>query len=72
MTSHFDAGLGEVDPLLAQALQQELARQLVSLELIASENIVSRAVLDALGHPIANKTLEGYPAPRRAIVTAHR
>ena len=52
------------DPLVAQALADEAARQQSQIELIASENIVSRAVLDALGHEITNKTLEGYPGAR--------
>ena len=42
----------------------ETNRQRDQIELIASENIVSQAVLDALGHPITNKTLEGYPGNR--------
>ena len=52
------------DPLIAEALANEAARQQSHIELIASENIVSRAVLDALGHEMANKTLEGYPGNR--------
>lgn len=56
--------VGEVDPLLADALASERGRQQNQIELIASENIVSRAVLDALGHEITNKTLEGYPGNR--------
>ncbi len=52
------------DPLIAEALASELQRQQNRIELIASENIVSRAVLDALGHPMTNKTLEGYPHHR--------
>jgi len=64
MTDFFAAGLGQVDPLIREALDAELKRQQTHIELIASENIVSRAVLDALGHPITNKTLEGYPGHR--------
>jgi glycine hydroxymethyltransferase len=64
MTADFEARLGEVDPLIAGALADETARQASQIELIASENIVSRAVLDALGHAITNKTLEGYPGAR--------
>jgi glycine hydroxymethyltransferase len=52
------------DPLIGEALASELQRQQTRIELIASENIVSRAVLDALGHPMTNKTLEGYPGHR--------
>jgi glycine hydroxymethyltransferase len=52
------------DPLIAGALADEAHRQETQIELIASENIVSRAVLDALGHQMTNKTLEGYPGNR--------
>ncbi|PDT07849.1 MULTISPECIES: serine hydroxymethyltransferase [unclassified Rhizobium] len=61
---HFNTTVQEVDPLVADALASERARQQDQIELIASENIVSRAVLDALGHEITNKTLEGYPGNR--------
>ena len=54
----------ETDPLVAEALANEVARQQDHIELIASENIVSPAVLEALGHEMANKTLEGYPGNR--------
>ena len=64
MTTRLAASLAEVDPLLAGALDDERRRQQTRIELIASENIVSRAVLEALGHEIANKTLEGYPGRR--------
>ena len=64
MTAHFEAKLVKTDPLIAKALSDEKARQQSQIELIASENIVSRAVLDALGHEITNKTLEGYPGAR--------
>ena len=64
LTDHFKARLAESDPLIAGALSQEKTRQQTQIELIASENIVSRAVLDALGHEITNKTLEGYPGQR--------
>ena len=64
MTKHFKAPLSERDPLIAEALGDEKNRQQTQIELIASENIVSRAVLDALGHEITNKTLEGYPGAR--------
>ncbi|MEP1208827.1 MAG: serine hydroxymethyltransferase [Rhizobiaceae bacterium] len=52
------------DPLIAKALTGEKQRQQDQIELIASENIVSRRVLEALGHEINNKTLEGYPGHR--------
>ncbi|NEJ71202.1 aminotransferase class I/II-fold pyridoxal phosphate-dependent enzyme [Rhizobium phaseoli] len=61
---HFNTTVEEADPLVADALASERARQQNQIELIASENIVSRAVLDALGHEITNKTLEGYPGNR--------
>ena len=64
MTVHFEAHLTETDPLIAAALSDEKIRQQHEIELIASENIVSRAVLDALGHEMTNKTLEGYPGAR--------
>jgi glycine hydroxymethyltransferase len=60
----FTRPVGDSDPLIAGALAGELQRQQSRIELIASENIVSRAVLDALGHPMTNKTLEGYPGKR--------
>lgn len=56
--------LERTDPLIAEALANESLRQQTHIELIASENIASRAVLEALGHDIANKTLEGYPGNR--------
>ena len=62
--SFFQTPIGESDPLVASALQGEKQRQQTQMEMIASENIVSRAVLDALGHEITNKTLEGYPTKR--------
>lgn len=62
--AYFNASVHERDPLIAEALDNERARQQDQIELIASENIVSRAVLDALGHGMTNKTLEGYPGNR--------
>jgi len=64
LTKHLEAALSESDPLIAEALSHEKTRQQSQIELIASENIVSRAVLDALGHEMTNKTLEGYPGAR--------
>ncbi|WP_341861259.1 serine hydroxymethyltransferase [Gymnodinialimonas sp. 57CJ19] len=64
MTQYFSAPIDQTDPLIADALKAELTRQQTQIELIASENIVSRAVLDALGHEMTNKTLEGYPGAR--------
>ena len=63
-SSFFTTALRQTDALIAKALEDEAHRQETQLELIASENMVSRAVLDALGHQITNKTLEGYPGNR--------
>ncbi|MHB8418686.1 MAG: serine hydroxymethyltransferase [Myxococcales bacterium] len=52
------------DPEVHAAVQKEIARQADGLELIASENFVSRAVLEALGSPLTNKYAEGYPGKR--------
>lgn len=52
------------DPELAGAMDEELARQRASIELIASENFVSPAVLEAVGSPLTNKYAEGYPGKR--------
>jgi glycine hydroxymethyltransferase len=60
----FSAPLAEADPELAAALGRELARQQDGIELIASENIVSRAVLEAQGSVLTNKYAEGYPGRR--------
>lgn len=64
MHAHFQDSLLATDPLIADALAGDKTRQQDQIELIASENIVSRAVLDALGHEMTNKTLEGYPGNR--------
>ena len=60
----FAAPLAEADPELAAAVGQELARQQDGIELIASENIVSRAVLEAQGSVLTNKYAEGYSGRR--------
>jgi glycine hydroxymethyltransferase len=60
----FRQGVGEADPELAAVLQGELTRQQDQIELIASENIVSRAVLEAQGSVLTNKYAEGYPGKR--------
>jgi glycine hydroxymethyltransferase len=60
----FSAPLAETDPELAAAIGRELARQQDGIELIASENIVSRAVLEAQGSVLTNKYAEGYPGRR--------
>ena len=56
--------LTEADPEIAAAIQGELGRQRHEIELIASENIVSRAVLEAQGSVMTNKYAEGYPGKR--------
>src|SRR5918995_3441591 len=56
--------LAEVDPEIAQAINQETSRQADGLELIASENFVSNAVLEAAGSVLTNKYAEGYPGKR--------
>ena len=61
---YFGASLGEADPAVAAAVKGELARQQDQIELIASENIVSRAVLEAAGSVLTNKYAEGYPGRR--------
>src|SRR4051794_32415616 len=58
------APLTEVDPEIAQVLERELARQQGTLEMIASENFVPQAVLDAVGSVLTNKYAEGYPGRR--------
>jgi len=60
----FTRGVAETDPELAGAIAKELKRQQDKIELIASENIVSRAVLDAQGSVLTNKYAEGYPGRR--------
>src|ERR1700682_5505820 len=60
----FSAGVEETDPELFAALRAELGRQQNEIELIASENIVSRAVLDTQGSVLTNKYAEGYPGKR--------
>jgi glycine hydroxymethyltransferase len=56
--------LADTDPEIAQAIQHEVQRQNEGLELIASENFVSRAVLEAAGSVLTNKYAEGYPGKR--------
>jgi glycine hydroxymethyltransferase len=60
----FSSPLSEVDPEIAAVLQQELDRQRHTLEMIASENFVSRGVLEAQGSVLTNKYAEGYPGKR--------
>jgi glycine hydroxymethyltransferase len=63
-SSFFSTGLAEADPAVAKWLGEELGRQSHQIELIASENIVSRAVLEAQGSVLTNKYAEGYPGKR--------
>ena len=60
----FASGLTETDPVIAKWIGEELGRQAHEIELIASENIVSRAVLQAQGSILTNKYAEGYPGKR--------
>lgn len=60
----FSTGLAQRDPEIAAALAKEATRQQQQIELIASENIVSRAVLEAQGSILTNKYAEGYPGKR--------
>ena len=56
--------LAQLDPEIAAVLDDELARQRGTLEMIASENFVPRAVLQAVGSVLTNKYAEGYPGRR--------
>src|SRR4029079_398557 len=56
--------LQRTDPDVAQAIRNEVRRQGAQLEMIASENFVSEAVLEAMGSPLTNKYTEGYPGKR--------
>jgi glycine hydroxymethyltransferase len=64
ITKFFNADLADTDPALAKAIDQELGRQRDEIELIASENIVSKAVLQAQGSVMTNKYAEGYVGRR--------
>jgi glycine hydroxymethyltransferase len=64
LPSSFTDPLSSVDPEIAAVLDQELGRQRDTLEMIASENFVSRAVLEAQGSVLTNKYAEGYPGRR--------
>ena len=63
-TSHADLPLEQVDPAIAGLVRDELARQRTNIELIASENLTSTAVLQAVGSVLTNKYAEGYPGDR--------
>lgn len=64
MNNLLNANLAEVDPIISEAINNETARQSGGLELIASENFVSEAVLQAMGSVFTNKYAEGYPKKR--------
>ena len=64
LPSSFNDALIDVDPEIAAVLEQELGRQRGTLEMIASENFVSRAILEAQGSVLTNKYAEGYPGKR--------
>jgi glycine hydroxymethyltransferase len=61
---HFGKPVSEVDPEIAEVLENELGRQEATLEMIASENFVPQAVLDCQGSVLTNKYAEGYPGKR--------
>lgn len=63
-SSSFDQSLADLDPAVASAIEAELSRQRGTLEMIASENFVPRAVLQAQGSVFTNKYAEGYPGRR--------
>src|SRR3712207_7468878 len=60
----FNRPVSEVDPEIAAVLDHELERQQRTLEMIASENFVPQAILDAQGSVLTNKYAEGYPGKR--------
>ncbi|MCS6873934.1 MAG: serine hydroxymethyltransferase [Pyrinomonadaceae bacterium] len=64
MNRKFNAPLSEIDPIISRAIDDEVRRQANGLELIASENFVSEAVLEAMGSVFTNKYAEGYPKKR--------
>lgn len=63
-TSHLNKPVSEFDPEMSELIRKEKQRQKRGLELIASENFTSRAVLDTLGSCLTNKYSEGYPGVR--------
>ena len=64
ITSRFNRSLAETDPEIAEIIREEARRQSSGLELIASENFVSEAVLEAMASVFTNKYAEGYPGKR--------
>src|ERR1700686_4830083 len=63
-TDRMSLPINEADPQIAAAIDNEVRRQHEGLELIASENFVSEAVLEAMGSVFTNKYAEGYPGKR--------
>jgi glycine hydroxymethyltransferase len=63
-SSFFSASMAQTDPAIFHAMEEEMERQQFQIELIASENITSRAVLEAQGSVLTNKYAEGYPGKR--------
>ena len=64
MNKFFTANISDVDPIISEAIDDEVRRQTNGLELIASENFVSEAVLQTMGTVFTNKYAEGYPGKR--------
>ena len=64
MSEFFTQSVAEADPLISAAISDEVERQTNGLELIASENFVSEAVLQTMGTVFTNKYAEGYPGKR--------
>jgi glycine hydroxymethyltransferase len=64
MNNFFSANISDADPIVSQAIDDEVRRQTNGLELIASENFVSEAVLQTMGTVFTNKYAEGYPGKR--------
>jgi glycine hydroxymethyltransferase len=64
MNNFFTANLNEIDPVVSEAIDNEVRREVNGLELIASENFVSEAVLQTMGSVFTNKYAEGYPQKR--------
>ena len=64
MSEFFTANIADADPIVSNAIDDEVRRQTDGLELIASENFVSEAVLETMGTAFTNKYAEGYPAKR--------
>ena len=61
MTTDISSKLNQQDPVIAEALENEVKRQRRNIVLIASKNYVSRAIMEAQGSALTNKYAEGYP-----------